>query len=1439
MKKNKLILAAIISTLLFSSCNNFIDSYEYGKVSGTLTISGAIPEEYAKILSQNTDLSKTTAGRAAFPSRPDLTSSSYTKKIIAVNQKKTSETVEAEFDQDTGAFTVNNLRFGVPYKIKANITSGTREIFSGESKSFTLTSTNSVIPDICVELDPVQSQNGTGAVKLSVTTNTIEIKKIRATVFTNVDRWTTNGAPDNFEVEASNGQNGFVTEVIDVNDIPSGAYIIRFDFLSENVNSVPRYTTYQNINVFDGLITNRWSGNDECIDSSETRTRLYVTGELCEKFGIIKDFYIGGKNASDTNSGSKNAPLETIERAFSRMDDSNADYTITISTDITKSTVIDFTQISARSIIIRGAEEKDIKLSADGNGTNLIFNTPYNIQITIEKLTITGGYSDIGGGVRIIGSSNIVFGKDCVVTGNKAENEGAGVYICGNSSEVYPTLTIQAGAKITDNHNFIAKGNAGLDAVGLGVYAENYAKVVMTGGEISGNSAVKVGGNMGHVQGGGVYVCSNGSFEMSGGKIYDNEVTVHEASGAGGGAAYVDSTGNFKISGSAVIPYGITTTDGTEKGEGKNDIMLQNIKDSGTWKQATIQVGTLTGNGTVATITTQTWRRGSPILSGSGLTDAIVERFELSDSDWEKNITDSSSKVRIDSPIYVASTGTDSTRKICSAAPSSGATGTKSKPFAKIADALAVLDDTNVSATITIDGNVTGAQTISGSIKAKDLTIKGYIPSGQTSSAAKLNGGFTSSNMGTTLATNASLPVTIQNLTITGGYADNGGGLYVGAGAVKLGTGAVVTGNKASTNGGGVYIASGASLFMYSSAIVGDTITATATSDTLTTSGDTGCANAAGTSGGGIYNLGNLYLGYTAWSGTSGTKATGTDAFTGGVRRNYAKATGSQGGGIYSTGTMYIAGGDISYNCNENNGGGIYAGGSINEITGAVTMTSNKATAGGGAITVASSKTLNISGAANFTSNNSNNGGAIINNGTLKITANAIFEKNNGSNAGGAIYNAGTLTMTSGTIGTSGKPNTTGATGGAVYHVGTSFSISSSATVYAGGLKSNDVYVASGKTISPDSNSWSGSLTMTPQTYSIESKYIVGSYVLKHYASISVTHQIVSGKNIKWITTSTGYIEKGVRVSATDAVTELETLASDSKIAITGSLSADQITAINAAMRTRYTSDNTTRFALDLTGVTGLTTIPKGDYINGDYTVFYNCKALSSIALPTTVTSLGESAFIGCNNLASITGLTNVSTIGSNCFWNCAITSFDFTQTKVSGDLSAYDNVFQGCTKLTSITIPKNITKLGANFFSGCSGLVSVTFETGSQIPEIPTSLFSGCTSLNTINNLPSTITKICSNAFTRTAFTTFTVPSNVTEIEGSAFASTNSLAELVVPTSVETIGSLIFSRTTKTKAVKYKGTASQWNAITKDTNWDKDETGTYGISRATVTYNN
>ncbi|MEE3410993.1 MAG: hypothetical protein VZQ47_03860 [Treponema sp.] len=150
---------------------------------------------------------------------------------------------------------------------------------------------------------------------------------------------------------------------------------------------------------------------------------------------------------------------------------------------------------------------------------------------------------------------------------------------------------------------------------------------------------------------------------------------------------------------------------------------------------------------------------------------------------------------------------------------SSGGDGSAASPYASIADAIAQIK-TNSSRTtdytIYIDGALTGKQEIKDITPdcVKSITIKGkngINPATGEPRDSLTGDGAASSGPLLTIATNA--VVKVEDLKITGGYAEQGGGVYVGNGSiacyVTLGSGALITGNKADTKGAGVYATDG------------------------------------------------------------------------------------------------------------------------------------------------------------------------------------------------------------------------------------------------------------------------------------------------------------------------------------------------------------------------------------------------------------------------------------------------------------------------------------------------------------------------------------------------------------------------------------------------------------------------------------------------------
>ena len=151
-----------------------------------------------------------------------------------------------------------------------------------------------------------------------------------------------------------------------------------------------------------------------------------------------------------------------------------------------------------------------------------------------------------------------------------------------------------------------------------------------------------------------------------------------------------------------------------------------------------------------------------------------------------------------------------------------------------------------------------------------------------------------------------------------------------------------------------------------------------------------------------------------------------------------------------------------------------------------------------------------------------------------------------------------------------------------------------------------------------------------------------------------------------------------------------------------------------------------------------------GDYYYG---AFSDCTALTSIEIPASVETIGNTAFSDCSSLATVTFEkgSRLKTIGNNAYYRCtSLTSIEIpasvetiekkafmhcsslatvtfekgSQLKtIAGD--SYDGAFSDCTALTSIEIPASVETIEATAFKRCSKLTTVTFEKGSQLKII------------------------------------------------------------------------------------------------------------------------
>ena len=235
---------------------------------------------------------------------------------------------------------------------------------------------------------------------------------------------------------------------------------------------------------------------------------------------------------------------------------------------------------------------------------------------------------------------------------------------------------------------------------------------------------------------------------------------------------------------------------------------------------------------------------------------------------------------------------------------------------------------------------------------------------------------------------------------------------------------------------------------------------------------------------------------------------------------------------------------------------------------------------------------------------------------------------------------------------------------------------------------------------------------------------------------------------------------------------------------------------------------------------------------------------LQSVTLPTSVTTIGTDAFYGCTKLGSVNLEEGLTTINLRAFWGCNLTEITIPSTVTSIGNSAFKEnptttivwkpadcsigsddsapfystnsqvtsftfadgvevvpayICKNMNKIDTIVLPASVSRLGQNAFMYCTNLKSITLPVTQK--TLPVSFLEGCTSLESIE-LPATLTTVSADAFYGcTKLANVNLHEGITTIGLRAFYNCK-LTEITIPSTVTSIGNAAFKENPTTTIV-------------------------------------
>jgi hypothetical protein len=198
----------------------------------------------------------------------------------------------------------------------------------------------------------------------------------------------------------------------------------------------------------------------------------------------------------------------------------------------------------------------------------------------------------------------------------------------------------------------------------------------------------------------------------------------------------------------------------------------------------------------------------------------------------------------------------------------------------------------------------------------------------------------------------------------------------------------------------------------------------------------------------------------------------------------------------------------------------------------------------------------------------------------------------------------------------------------------------------------------------------------------------------------------------------------------------------------------------------------------------------------GDFAFFSN-PGLSSITIPSGITSIGMDAFAGCTGLTCATIPDSVTNLSDAAFASC---DGLVCVTIGNGVANIAANDFAECTKLTSVLMGNSLTSIGQKAFIDCHSLTNLVFP--NTLTNVGDMAFQFCTSLTSVV-IPTSVASLGDQAFCCCfSLTNLALLDGLRSIGDFALYRCTNLTKIIIPSGVTNIGIGAFSGCTSLAAI-------------------------------------